>query len=166
MLFSHSRASQTKYPVSLPTLFRSRAGDPLQGPRQPVSTILSDVSRCLEGQTTSESNETRTVVSLSKIPSQQRHKDNDRTSVLREKPRKQKDARPKRRNDEAWPNPELPNWGARPWSLAIAEPCRQISSAIQWPSSPRARAPAEGSPIARFDNTFRHFEVFGVSNDL
>src|SRR5436190_6716388 len=45
------------------------AGDPLQGPRQPVSTVLTDVSKCLKCQTTSKSDETRTVTSVSKIVS-------------------------------------------------------------------------------------------------
>src|SRR5438270_674673 len=58
------------------------AGDPLQGPRQPDSMTLSNVSRCLEGQTTSESNETRTVVSVSKIASQRFKNHIDTTSVL------------------------------------------------------------------------------------
>src|SRR2546430_2013665 len=50
-----ARPSHARAPV--------KAGDPLLGPRQPVSSISFDVSRCLEGQTTSESYETRTVVS-------------------------------------------------------------------------------------------------------
>src|SRR5436190_2112475 len=112
------------------------AGDPLQGPRQPVSAILFDVSRCLEGQTTSESYETRTVASVSKIASQRFKNHIDRTSVLREKPRKPKDAHPKGRNDDAWPSPEPPSRGARLWGSAIAEPRRHRISAIQWPSSP------------------------------
>src|SRR3954468_13090733 len=45
------------------------AGDPLLGPRQPISAISFDVSRCLEGQTTFEFYETRTVASVSKIAS-------------------------------------------------------------------------------------------------
>src|SRR3954462_10179619 len=61
------------------------AGDPLQGPRQSVSAILFDVLRCLEGQTTSESDETRTVASVSKIASQRFKNHIDTTSVLREK---------------------------------------------------------------------------------
>src|SRR5436190_554918 len=65
-----------------------RAGDPLLGPRQPVSVISFDVSRCLEGQTTSESYETRTVVFVSKIASQRFKNHVHTTSVLREKPRK------------------------------------------------------------------------------
>src|SRR2546430_12068910 len=83
-----------------------------------LSTILSDVSMCLEGQTTSESNKTRTVVSISKIASQRFKNHIDPTSVLREKPRKPKDARRKRRIDDAWPSPEPPageiGYGARP----------------------------------------------------
>src|SRR3954465_15963740 len=100
------------------------AGDPLQGPRQPVFDDTFDVSRYLEGHTTSESNETRTVVSVSKIASQRFKNHIDRTSVLREKPQKPKDTRPKGRNDDAWPSPEPPNWGARLWGSAIAEPHR------------------------------------------
>src|SRR3954471_6529622 len=84
--------------------------------------IVLDVSRCSEGQTTSESNETRTVVSASKIASQRFENHIDRTSMLREKPRKPKDTHPKGRNDDAWPSPEPPNWGARRWGSAIAEP--------------------------------------------
>src|SRR4051812_31457838 len=60
----------------------ARAGDPLLGPRQPVSAISFDVSRCLEGQTTSESYETRTVMSVSKIASQRFENHIDATSVL------------------------------------------------------------------------------------
>src|SRR3954469_9629810 len=44
----------------------SGAGDPLLGPLQPVSAISFDILRRLEGQMTSESYETRTVVSISK----------------------------------------------------------------------------------------------------
>src|SRR5436190_1542400 len=42
-----------------------RLGDPMLGPRQPVPLTSFDVLRCLEGQTTSESYETRTVASVS-----------------------------------------------------------------------------------------------------
>ena len=82
---------------------------------------------------------------------------------------KDKTRTPKRKreeNDDAWPSPEPPNWGARLWGSAIAEPRRRRSSAIQWPSSPRGRGPPAGSPTARFDDTFRRFEVFRGSNDL
>src|SRR3954467_9513188 len=72
-----------------------KAGDPLLGPRQPISAISFDVSRCLEGQTTSESYETRTVASESKRASQRFKNHVDTTSVLREKPRKPKEARSK-----------------------------------------------------------------------
>src|SRR5436189_219751 len=121
---------------------------------------------CLEGQTISESNETRTVASVSKIASQRFKNHIDRTSVLREKPRKPKDTRPKGRNNDAWPSPEPHNWGAWLWGSAIAEPRRRRSSAIQWPSSPRGRGPPAGSPTARFDDPLRRFDVFGGSNDL
>src|SRR3954469_8281649 len=45
-------------------------GTPYRVPDQPFLMIPFDVLRCLEGQTTSESYETRTVVSISKIASQ------------------------------------------------------------------------------------------------
>src|SRR5204862_211031 len=57
-----------------------------------------DVSRCLEGQTTSESYETRTVVSVSKIASQRFKNYVHTTSVLREKPRK-----PRKRSQKSEP---------------------------------------------------------------
>src|SRR3954471_5185614 len=61
-----------------------RAGDPLLGPRQPVFAIPFNVSRCLEGQKTSESYETRTVVSVTKTDSQRFKNHIHTTSVLRE----------------------------------------------------------------------------------
>src|SRR5438309_244725 len=142
------------------------AGDPLQGPQQLVPMISSEISRCLEGQTTSESNKTRTVVSVSKIASQQFENHIDKTSVLRKKLRKPNDARSKKRIDDAWPTPEPPSRGARLWGSAMAEPRRHRSSAIPWPSSLWSRGPPAGSPTARSDDIFRNFEVFGGSNDL
>src|SRR5436189_4509021 len=65
-----------------------KPGDPLLGPRQFVSSTSFDVSRCLEGQTTSESYETRTVASVSRRPSQRFENHVHTSSVLREKPRK------------------------------------------------------------------------------
>src|SRR5256886_926310 len=97
-----------------------RAGDPLLGPRQPVSAISFDVSRCLEGQTTSESYKTRTVASVSKRSSQRFENHVDTTSVLREKPRKPKETRSKERTDDEWPTPEPPNRGARPCGSALS----------------------------------------------
>src|SRR3954465_12712706 len=70
MWVGHGRAPQTQglgHPMAEPQL---RAGDPLLGPRRPVSAISFDVSRRLKGQTTSESYETRTVAFVSKIASQ------------------------------------------------------------------------------------------------
>src|SRR4051812_23278813 len=121
---------------------------------------------CLEGQTTSESNETRTIVPVSKIASQRFENHIDRTSVLREKPRKPKVTQGKGRNDDAWPSPEPPNWGARLWGSAIAEPRRRESSAILWPSSPGAGDPLQGPPTAPFDCILRRFDVSGGSNNL
>src|SRR3954470_685716 len=65
-------------------------GTPYRVPDQPFLMIPFDVSRCLEGQTTSESYETRTVASVSKRDSQRFKNHVDTTSVLREKPRKPK----------------------------------------------------------------------------
>src|SRR3954470_17708875 len=141
-------------------------GTPCRGPRQPLSTVPFDFLTCLEGQTTSESNETRTVVSVSKIASQRFENHVDTTSVLREKPRKPKEARPKGRIDDAWPTPEPPSRGARLWGSAMAEPRRHRGSAIPWPSSLWSRGHPAGSPTARFGDTLRCFEVFGGSNDL
>src|SRR5438270_767690 len=67
-------------------------------PRQFVSSTSFDVSRCLEGQTTSESYETRTVASVSKRPSQRFKNHNHTSSVLREKPRK-----PRKRSQKSEP---------------------------------------------------------------
>src|SRR4051812_15838853 len=128
--------------------------------------MFFDISTCLEGQTTSESCETRTVVSVSKIASQRFKNHIDPTSVLREKPQKPKYARRKRRNDDAWPSPEPPNRGARIWGLAIAEPCRREGSAIGWPTPQGPGDPLQGPPTAPFDDVFRHFYMFGGSNDL
>src|SRR3954464_378819 len=70
-------------------------GTPCKVPSQPLSTILLDVSPCLDGQTTSKSNNTKSATSVSK-KSSQRHKNLvDPTSVLREKLRKPKKARRK-----------------------------------------------------------------------
>src|SRR3954468_12894853 len=65
-----------------------KLGDPLLGRRQPVSSTSFDVLRCLEGQTTSESHETRTVVFVLKIASHRFKNHVHTTSVLREKPQK------------------------------------------------------------------------------
>src|SRR5436190_1792834 len=143
-----------------------KAGDPLLGPRQFVFSTFFDVSRCLAGQTTSESYETRTVASVSKRASQRFKNHIDTTLVLREKPRKPKETRSKERTDDAWPTPEPPSRGARPCGSAMAEPRRHRGSAIPWPSPSKGRGPPAGSPTARFGDILRRFEVFGRSNDL
>src|SRR5256886_1828516 len=84
-----------------------KAGDPLLGPRQFVSSTSFDVLRCLEGQTTSESYKTRTVASVSKRPSQRFKNHVHTSSVLREKPRK-----PKKRSQKS--EPTLPGQTRRP----------------------------------------------------
>src|SRR5947208_2158654 len=121
---------------------------------------------CLESQTIYESNKTRTVVSVANISSQRPKNHIYTISLHHAKPLKPKDTHPKGRNDDAWPSPEPPNWGARLWGSAIAEPRRRRSSAIPWPSSPGAVDPLQGPPTARFDDTLRRFDVFGESNDL
>src|SRR2546430_355803 len=161
MAVSHDQAPQTRglrHPMAEPQL---RAGDSLLGPRRPISAISFDVSRCLEGQTTSESYETRTVASVSKRASQRFKNHVDTTSVLREKPRKPKEARSKERTDDAWPTPEPPNRGARPCGSAMAEPCRHRGSAIPWPSPSKSRGRPTGSPTARFGDILRRFDMFG-----
>src|SRR5437588_693564 len=120
-------------------------GTPYRVPDQPFLMIPFDVLTCLEGQTNSESYETRTVVSVSKIASQRFENRVDPTSVLREKPRKPKDAQRKARTDATRRSPELPSRGARPWSSAIAEPHKHNASAIGWPS-PQGHPPGQGTP--------------------
>src|SRR3954470_13639670 len=121
------------------------AGDPLLGPRQLVFAIPFDVSRCLEGQTTSESYETRTVASVSKRASQRFKNRVDTTSVLREKPRKPR--KHAQRSEPTTPGrPPSPPTGelghvGRPWP----------SPADTGPSL--GRGPPAGSPTARFDDT-------------
>src|SRR4051812_37235190 len=128
--------------------------------------MFFDISTCLEGQTTSESCETRTVVSVSKIASQRFKNHIDPTSVLREKPRKPKGARRKRRNDDAWPSPEPPNRGAWLWGSAIAEPRRREGLDIGWSTPPGPGDPLQGPPTVPFDDVLRRFYMFGGSNDL
>src|SRR5436190_1584633 len=103
-----------------------RLGDPLLGPRQLVSLTSFDVSRCLEGQTTSESYKTRTVASVSKRASQRFENHDHTTSVLQEKPRKPKEYAQNgepttpRRPPSPPPGPHRPH--GRPWpSLADTE---------------------------------------------
>src|SRR3954462_1819703 len=143
-----------------------KAGGPLLGPRQPVSAISFDVSRCLEGQTTSESYETRTVVSVSKIALQRFKNRLHTTSVLREKPRK-----PKERAQKSEPTtngrPPSPPTGelghvGRPWPSPADAGARPSNG--QAPKM--GRGPHSGSPTARFGDILRRFEVFGGSNDL
>src|SRR5436190_1315305 len=73
--------------------------------------------------------------------------------MLREKPRKPKEARSKERTDNAWPTPEPPNRGARPWGSAMAEPCRRRGSAIPWPSP----CDEQGTPFWVPDSAFRRY---------
>src|SRR5436190_1010420 len=95
-------------------------------PRQFVFAIPFDVSKCLEGQTTSESYETRTVASVSRRASQRFKNHIHRTSVLREKPRKPKERAQKSEPTTLGRPPSPPTGelghGGRPWpSLADTE---------------------------------------------
>src|SRR5436190_166407 len=130
-----------------------RAGDPILGPRQSVSAISFDVLRCFESQTTSESYETRTVVSVSKIASQRFKNHIDPTSVLREKPQKPKDTRRKGETTahDRPPSPPAgePGYGGRPWPSPAdtrARPSHGRAPRV----TPWGRGPPTGSPISPF----------------
>src|SRR5436189_302532 len=118
------------------------AGDPLLGPRQPVSAISFDVSRCFEGQTTSESYETRTVVFVSKIASQRFKNHVHTTSVLREKPQK-----PKERAQKSEPTtPSRPPSPPAGELSHVGQPWPSPADAGAWPSHGQAPIWA-GDPI-------------------
>src|SRR2546430_832673 len=115
-----------------------------------------DISRCLEGQTTSESYETRTVVSVSKIASQRFKNYIHTTSVLREKPRK-----PKKRSQKS--EPTTPGRPPSP-------PAGKLAHVGQpWPSPADAGArPSHGrAPVKAGDPLLgpRQF-VFSMSFDV
>src|SRR5438045_4172989 len=128
-------------------------GTPYRVPDQPFLMIPFDVLRCLEDQTTSESYETRTVVSVSKIASQRFKNHIDPTSVLREKPRKQKDTRRKGETTahDRPPSPPAgePGYGGRPWPSPAA-PRARPSHARAPRVTPWGRGPPTGSPISPF----------------
>src|SRR5436189_302817 len=122
-------------------------------PDQPFLMIPFDISRCLEGQTTSESYETRTVASVSKRASQRFENHVDPTSVLREKPRKPKDTRRKSETTahDRPPSPPAgePGYGGQPWpSLAVtrARPSHGRAPRV----TPWGRGPPTGFPISPF----------------
>src|SRR3954463_9095185 len=144
-------------------------GTPYRVPDQPFLMIPFDVSRCLEGQTTSESYEIRTVASVSKIASQRFKNHVDLTSVLREKPRKPKDTRRKGETTahDRPPSPPAgePGYGGRPWPSPAdtrARPSHGRTTRV----TPGAGDPLQVPRSALFDDTLRRFEVFGGSNDL
>src|SRR2546430_2446760 len=166
MWVGHGRALQTHrlgHPMAHPLGW---AREPIFGPRQRVSAISFDVLRCLEGQTTSESYETRTVASVSKRASQRFKNHVHTTSVLREKPRN-----PRTRSQKS-----EPTTNGRPPS----PPTGELGHVGRpWPSPADAQArPSHGpppgmgtgahfwSPTARFGDILRRFEVFRGSNDL
>src|SRR5438270_3696282 len=96
--------------------------------------ILLDVLTRLDDQTASESYETKTVMSVSKIASQRLKNRVDTTSVLQDKLQKPKNTRQKARTDATRPSPEPPNRGARLWGSAIAEPRKREGAALPWPN--------------------------------
>src|SRR3954467_3677978 len=78
-------------------------GTPCRVPSSPRSATLLDISPSLEGQTTFKFDETRTIVTVSKRPSQRQKNRNDMMSALQEKPPKPKKTgrkdEPTKRND-------------------------------------------------------------------
>src|SRR4051812_27043857 len=128
-------------------------GTPCRVPSQPLSTILLDVSPRLDGQTTSKYNGTKSGASVSKIASQRFKNRVDPTSVLREKPRKPKDACSKAQDDASQPSPgssptgELGH-GARPWPRP---PVLEVGGSASRPSG--AGDPLQGPQSAPFDDT-------------
>src|SRR5204862_348788 len=96
-----------------------RLGDPLLGPRQPVSLTSFHYTTRLGAQTTSESYETRTVAPVSKRASQRFENHDHTTSVLREKPRKPRKhaqkSEPTTPGRPPSPPKGKPGHGGRPW---------------------------------------------------
>src|SRR5437588_345623 len=128
MWVGHGRAPQTKELGHPMAELLTEQGTPFWVPRQFVFSTFFDVSRCLEGQTTSESYETRTVASVSKRPSQRFKNRVHTTSVLREKPRK-----PRKRSQKSEPTlpgrPPSPPTGelghvGRPWPSSAGKGAR------------------------------------------
>src|SRR4051812_3778098 len=128
-------------------------GTPYRVPDQPFLMIPFDVSRRLEGQTTSESYETRTVASVSKRASQRSKNYIHTTSVLREKPRKPKDTRRKGETTAHDRPPSPPagelGYGGWPWpssAVTRARPSHGRAPRV----TPWGRGPPTGSPISPF----------------
>src|SRR3954468_20448321 len=134
-------------------------GTPHRVPDQPFLMIPFDVSRCLEGQTTSESYETGTVVSVSKIATQRFKNHIDPTSVLREKPRKPKDTRRKGETTahDRPPSPPAgePGYGSQPCPSPAdtrARPSRGRAPRVTpWCRGPPYRVPDQPSLMIPFD---------------
>src|SRR5204862_550168 len=125
-----------------------------------------DVTRCLEGQTTSESYETRTVVSVSKIASQRFKNHVHTTSVLREKPRKPRKSEQKSEPTTPGrpPSPPTGEHGHVGWPWPSPADAGARTSHGRAPVM--GRGPHSGSSTGRFGDTLRCFEVFGGSNVL
>ena len=140
-------------------------GTPCRVPGSPRSTTLLDVLLSLEGQTALKSDETRTIATVSKRPSQWQKNRVDMMSALQEKPRKLKETgrndKPTEQDDPPEPPPEGLGHG------------RSVNDRPHWQNArgsasrtPRAGNPPQGPRFAPFYDTTRRFAQFGGSNDL
>src|SRR5438309_720823 len=168
----HGRALQTQgsaIPWPSPQGHPLGHGTPYCVPDQPFLMIPFDVLTCLEGQTNSESYETRTVVSVSKISSRSEESRVGKNWVFREKPRKSKDTRRKGETTAHDRPPSLParelGYGGRPWpspaDTRVGHPMAEPPG-----SPPGAWDPLLCPRSALFDDTLRRFDMFGGSNEL
>src|SRR5436189_4188356 len=109
-------------------------GTPYRVPDQPFLMIPFDVLTCLEGQTNSESYETRTVVSVSKIASQGSRIVSIRLRCFEKSPENQRKraqkSEPTTRGRPLSPPTGEPGHGGRPWPSP--------AEAGAWPSHGRA----------------------------
>src|SRR2546430_393999 len=83
-------------------------GPPERVPGWPRSAIVLNISSSLDSQTTSKSDETKSITSVIKIASQRFKNHVDTTSVLREKPQKPKETGQKTSIDGAKRGPRDP----------------------------------------------------------
>src|SRR5947208_1760991 len=140
-------------------------GTPYRVSFPPRRSSALDVSRCLEGQTTSESYETRTVASVSKRASQRSNNYFHTTSVLREKPRKPKDTRRKGETTAHDRPPSPPagelGYGGRPWlssAVTRARPSHgRAPSVIPWGRGPPTESLSlpDALPLSTFRGVWR-----------
>src|SRR5438445_700555 len=115
--------------------------------------IPFDVSRCLEGQTTSEAYKTRTTVSLHDALPIWFENHIDPTSVLREKPRKPKDTR-RKGETTAHDRPPSPPTGEPGYGIRRAQIPTPVTPRPPMAPAPRktpwGRGPPTGFPISAF----------------